>query len=464
MYKRQHYALEHSARDSASSGSSSSLDTASDADSGDPEQGDEGEWPASSHESDEELKEGDVAEVQSSASVAERRAEAILVAERKLAEAAEDLGEFEDRADGDDDKSKKIEQSRAEAQSSDTEGSDESQGESDEDGRNGTVLKETRADSDSDDEEVLRLKNEVEELLAQRKVSNQWAEAVDEDDTERARDRLEDNTVISVGGESKVLKCRLCPKIICLNEETMQTHLASKRHARSLKQLAEGRLKIKLDSDGEEDEEGETHAERYARTLAAAQEVQEESKNTKRDSGRQRQRRREKAKKAKSQSENVTQNGIGQNRKEMRALLQTVSAGGDNAESVSGSKKGAKESGTEIKAEGKVNGEKRDRDEVKPKSKSGKRLIEGGSGGRAFSQKKRLKGGKRVHDEAEPKSKSVKKAKEGGGGGKAVEKNSANVGNGVSGEGKSKSKSGVTSSRPGVSNDATSKKKRPKLA
>ncbi|KAL3679729.1 hypothetical protein R1sor_022685 [Riccia sorocarpa] len=459
MYKRQHYALEHSARDSASSGSSSSLDTASDADSGDPEQGDEGEWPASSHESDEEPEEGDVAEVQSSASVAERRAEAILVAERKLAEAAEDLGEFEDGADDKQEESKKIKQSRAVAQSSETEGSEESQGESDEDGRDGTVLKGTRADSDSDDEEVLRLKNEVEELLAQRKVSNQWAEAVDEDETERARDRLEDNTVLSVGGESKVLKCRLCPKIICLNEETMQTHLSSKRHARSLKQLAEGRLKIKLDSDGVI-----MLWQQHRFFPNYISEVREESKNTKRDSGRQRQRRREIAKKAKSQSGSVTQNGIGQNRKERRALLQAVSAGGDNAESVSGSKKGGKESGTEIKAKGKVNGEKRDRDEVKLKSRSGKRLIEGGSEGRASSQKKRLKGGKRVRDEAEPKSKSVKKAEEGGGGGKAVEKNIANVENGVRSAAKSKSKSGVTSSRLGVSNDAMSKKKRPKLA
>lgn len=38
-----------------------------------------------------------------------------------------------------------------------------------------------------------------------------------------------------------------------------------------MKQLAEGKLKIQLDSDGEEEEEGETHAERYARTMAAAE-------------------------------------------------------------------------------------------------------------------------------------------------------------------------------------------------
>lgn len=42
-------------------------------------------------------------------------------------------------------------------------------------------------------------------------------------------------------------------------------------HARSLKLLAEGRLKVQLDSDGHEEEEGETHAERFARTINTAQ-------------------------------------------------------------------------------------------------------------------------------------------------------------------------------------------------
>ncbi|OMP11889.1 hypothetical protein COLO4_03615 [Corchorus olitorius] len=48
-----------------------------------------------------------------------------------------------------------------------------------------------------------------------------------------------------------VFKCKLCPRIVCLNEETMRAHLKSKRHARSEKLLKEGRLKTMLNSDGE---------------------------------------------------------------------------------------------------------------------------------------------------------------------------------------------------------------------
>ncbi|MQL69805.1 hypothetical protein Taro_002122 [Colocasia esculenta] len=43
------------------------------------------------------------------------------------------------------------------------------------------------------------------------------------------------------------------------------------RHARSKKLLEEGRLKLMLNSDGEIEEEEETHAERHARTVALLQ-------------------------------------------------------------------------------------------------------------------------------------------------------------------------------------------------
>ncbi|KAK9700227.1 hypothetical protein RND81_08G225000 [Saponaria officinalis] len=100
-----------------------------------------------------------------------------------------------------------------------------------------------------------------------------------------------------------VFKCRLCPKIVCLNEESLTTHLKSKRHARSQKLLNDGRLKRFLNSDGEEeevtdDEDGETHAERHARILALAQQSQDVS--TKKGRGRQRQRQRLKKKKQNS--------------------------------------------------------------------------------------------------------------------------------------------------------------------
>ncbi|CAL4998880.1 unnamed protein product [Urochloa decumbens] len=87
-----------------------------------------------------------------------------------------------------------------------------------------------------------------------------------------------------------VYKCKLCPRIMCLNEDMVRVHLKSKRHARSKKLLGEGRLKMMLNSDGELEEEEETHAERHARTIALAQQVQKPKK----DSGRQRQNRRKK--------------------------------------------------------------------------------------------------------------------------------------------------------------------------
>ncbi|XP_020219196.1 uncharacterized protein LOC109802297 [Cajanus cajan] len=48
-----------------------------------------------------------------------------------------------------------------------------------------------------------------------------------------------------------VFKCRICPRIVCLSEDTLRDHLQSKRHARSEKLLNEGRLKAMLNSDGE---------------------------------------------------------------------------------------------------------------------------------------------------------------------------------------------------------------------
>ncbi|KAM1956331.1 hypothetical protein ACFX16_025761 [Malus domestica] len=64
-------------------------------------------------------------------------------------------------------------------------------------------------------------------------------------------------------------KCRLCPRIVCLNEDSLRAHLKSKRHARSKKLLDEGRLKTILNADGKIDEE-ETPA-LYAKILANSQ-------------------------------------------------------------------------------------------------------------------------------------------------------------------------------------------------
>ncbi|GAB4827930.1 hypothetical protein Ancab_034815 [Ancistrocladus abbreviatus] len=111
-------------------------------------------------------------------------------------------------------------------------------------------------------------------------------------------DPLPDDVARCVLKCKSVFKCRLCPKIVCLNDETLRAHLKSKRHARSEKLLNDGRLKRVLNSDGEEvvlDEEGETHAERHARILALAQ---DEPK--KKGRGRQRQRQRHKRKKGRN--------------------------------------------------------------------------------------------------------------------------------------------------------------------
>ncbi|CAN6445854.1 unnamed protein product [Victoria cruziana] len=87
-----------------------------------------------------------------------------------------------------------------------------------------------------------------------------------------------------------VFKCKMCPRIVCLSEETMKTHLKSKRHGRSEKLFKEGRLKFMLNDDGEIMEEAETHAERHGRTVVAAQNAA--NQKNKKNKGRQRQRNR----------------------------------------------------------------------------------------------------------------------------------------------------------------------------
>ncbi|XP_022759957.1 uncharacterized protein LOC111306324 [Durio zibethinus] len=67
-----------------------------------------------------------------------------------------------------------------------------------------------------------------------------------------------------------VFKCKLCPRIVCLNEETVRAHFKSKRHARSEKLFKEGRLKTVLKSDGEIENQ-ETAAETHAPIDAVAQ-------------------------------------------------------------------------------------------------------------------------------------------------------------------------------------------------
>ncbi|CAH9112831.1 unnamed protein product [Cuscuta epithymum] len=59
-----------------------------------------------------------------------------------------------------------------------------------------------------------------------------------------------------------VFKCRICPRVVLLSEETLIAHLKSKRHARSEKLLREGRLKLMLNQDGRIDGQEEEDSSR----------------------------------------------------------------------------------------------------------------------------------------------------------------------------------------------------------
>eukprot|EP00250_Pteridium_aquilinum_P028366 c37026_g1_i1 orf=179-931(+) len=142
------------------------------------------------------------------------------------------------------------------------------------------------------EENLLKHHRKRKQESSESNQSNQWADLVAETLKEEAVE-FTDECVVNC---KSVLKCRLCPKTICLTSETMQAHLASKKHARSLKLMKEGKLKVMLNSDGEEEEQGETHAERHARIVASFKEVVENTPKRKRASGRQRQRKRAKKK------------------------------------------------------------------------------------------------------------------------------------------------------------------------
>uniref|UniRef100_A0A251TWW2 C2H2-type domain-containing protein n=2 Tax=Helianthus annuus TaxID=4232 RepID=A0A251TWW2_HELAN len=113
------------------------------------------------------------------------------------------------------------------------------------------------------------------------------------------KDAVTNDVLDCVLKSKSVFKCKLCPRIVCLTEETLKAHLKSKRHARSEKLLKEGRLKMMLNSDGEIEEleaDGETHQERHAATLALAESNKSATKDSKKSKGRQRQRKRQQKK------------------------------------------------------------------------------------------------------------------------------------------------------------------------
>ncbi|KAI6691516.1 hypothetical protein NL676_028344 [Syzygium grande] len=108
------------------------------------------------------------------------------------------------------------------------------------------------------------------------------------DETVDEKDPIPADALEYILCSKSVFKCRICPRVVCLKEDTLKTHLKSKKHSRSEKLLKEGRLKAMLNSDGEIEHQ-ETAAEMHARVVALAQNV-----GKRKNKGRQRQRSRKK--------------------------------------------------------------------------------------------------------------------------------------------------------------------------
>ncbi|XP_060192906.1 uncharacterized protein LOC132622333 isoform X1 [Lycium barbarum] len=112
-----------------------------------------------------------------------------------------------------------------------------------------------------------------------------------------------------------VYKCRVCPRIVCLTVQTLLAHLTSKRHARSVKLLKEGRLKLMLSEKGKI--EGEILPEEEDSAIA----WQDPSRLKKKSKGMKRQLREKKYKKNKENflpAENARESRMNQSRKRQK--------------------------------------------------------------------------------------------------------------------------------------------------
>lgn len=76
--------------------------------------------------------------------------------------------------------------------------------------------------ANDDDSESEKDGNELNEKLPLRKESGETIETQTEDHS------AVDDLPKCVLKSKSVYKCRLCPKIVCLNEESLKTHLKSK--------------------------------------------------------------------------------------------------------------------------------------------------------------------------------------------------------------------------------------------
>lgn len=140
-------------------------------------------------------------------------------------------------------------------------------------------------------EEDAETGNDIQNLTDRQLSGSHSAKISEESDIIAEKDSLPADVAGHILKCKSVFRCRLCPRIVCLTEESLRAHLKSKRHARSEKLLNDGRLKVMLNSDGEEEQQ-ETPAEMHARIVALAQPNQK-MKNK----GRQRQRKRLRRKK-----------------------------------------------------------------------------------------------------------------------------------------------------------------------
>ncbi|KAF7822280.1 C2H2-type zinc finger protein [Senna tora] len=115
------------------------------------------------------------------------------------------------------------------------------------------------------------------ETSNERKVpinhTNELLNKHDSEVSERKADIVDENESLPADVPTHVLKCksvfkcRICPRIICLTEDTLRAHLQSKRHARSEKLLSEGRLKAMLNSDGELENQEKQHKKRQRKKV-----------------------------------------------------------------------------------------------------------------------------------------------------------------------------------------------------
>ncbi|CAI5988131.1 unnamed protein product [Closterium sp. NIES-65] len=74
--------------------------------------------------------------------------------------------------------------------------------------------------------------------------------------------------VVGQGGGG-VLRCRVCPRVLCVNSDNMKKHLASKKHVAAVGRHERGELQVVVNSDGEVEAIGETHAEPESATPKA---------------------------------------------------------------------------------------------------------------------------------------------------------------------------------------------------